>query len=70
MSYVISMHRLGDLRQTAITDLSKAIPCLVAPSFERSTLVVPAKLHNHLAIAAVSFDKSRSSSSPDAAYLL
>ncbi len=52
MSHVISMHRPGDPRQTAVSDLSKGIPCLVAPTFEHSTLIVRAKQHNHSEIAA------------------
>jgi hypothetical protein len=47
------MHRLGDPRQTAVSDLSKVILCLVAPKFEQSTLVVRAKQHNHSAIATL-----------------
>jgi hypothetical protein len=52
MSNAIGMHRPGDPRQTAVSDLSKVILCLVAPSFEHSTLVVSAKQHNHSFIAA------------------
>jgi hypothetical protein len=44
--------RPGDLRQTAVSDLSKVILCPVALRFEHSTLVARAKLHNHSAIAA------------------
>jgi hypothetical protein len=43
MLHVISMHRPGDPRQTAVSDFSKVIPCLVAPKFEHSTLAVRAK---------------------------
>jgi hypothetical protein len=43
MSHVISMHRPDDLRQTAVSGLSKVILCLVAPKFEHSTLIVHAK---------------------------
>jgi hypothetical protein len=57
MSHIISMHRPIDPRQTAFSDLSKIIPCLVAPKFEHSTLAVCAKQHNHSAIAAIKPDK-------------
>jgi hypothetical protein len=43
MSHVISMHRLDDQRQTAVSDLSEVIVCLVAPRFEHTTFVVRAK---------------------------
>jgi hypothetical protein len=43
MSHVISMQRPDNLRQTAVSDLSKVILCLV----------VRAKQHNHSAIAAI-----------------
>jgi hypothetical protein len=52
MSHVISMHRPGDLRQTAVSDLPKVILCLMELSFEHSTLIVRAKQHNHSAVAA------------------
>jgi len=52
MSHIISMHRPDDPRQTAASDLSNVILCLVVPKFEQSTLVVRAKQHNHSAIAA------------------
>ncbi len=52
MSHIISMHRPGDPRYTAVTDLFKVIACLVAPRFEDSTVVVTARQHNQLAIAA------------------
>jgi hypothetical protein len=51
MLRAISMHLLGDLRQTAVSDMSKVILCLVAPRFEHSALVVRPKQHNRLAIA-------------------
>jgi hypothetical protein len=51
-TYVISMHRPGDLCQTAISGLSKVILCLVAPRLEHSTLIVAAKQHNQSAVAA------------------
>jgi hypothetical protein len=47
------MHRPGDPRQKAISDLSKVIASLVASRFGHSTLVVRAKQLNHSAIAAV-----------------
>jgi len=53
MPHVISMHRPGDPRQTAVSDLSKVILCLVAPRFEHNALIVRAKLHNHSAIAVL-----------------
>jgi hypothetical protein len=46
------MHRPGDPKQTAISDLSKGILSLVAQRFENSTLLVRAGKHNHSAIAA------------------
>ncbi len=52
MSHVISMHRLDDPRQTAVSDLSKVILRLVAPRFDHSTLIVCGKQHHHSAIAA------------------
>jgi hypothetical protein len=52
MSYVISMHRPSDQRQTAVNDLSKVILCLGAPRFKHSTLVVHIKQHNHSDTAA------------------
>jgi hypothetical protein len=52
MSHIISMHRPGDPRKTAVRDLSKVILCLVAPKFEHGTLIVHAKQHNQSAIAA------------------
>jgi hypothetical protein len=52
MSHVISMHRPDDPRQTAVSDLSKVILCLVPRRFEHSTLVVHAKQYHYSAIAA------------------
>jgi hypothetical protein len=52
ISHAISMHRLGDLRQTTISNLSTAILCLVAARFEHSTFVVRARQHRHSAIVA------------------
>ncbi len=46
------MHRPGDPRQTAVSDLLKIILCLVVLRFEHSTLVVRAKQHNPSVIAA------------------
>jgi hypothetical protein len=43
MSHVISMHRPGNPRQIAASDLSKVILCLVAPRFKHTTLLVHAK---------------------------
>jgi len=43
MSYVISIHRPGDPRQTVVSDSSKVILCLVTPRFEDSSLVVRAQ---------------------------
>jgi hypothetical protein len=40
MSHVIRMHRPSDPRQTAVSDSPKVILCLMAPTFEHSTLVV------------------------------
>ncbi len=57
MSNVISMHRLGDPRQTALSDLHQIIPCMAAPKFEHSALAVRAKQHNHSAIAAIKLKK-------------
>ncbi len=51
------MYRPGDPRQIAVSDLSKAIPCLVALKFEHSTLGVRAKQHNHSAIATIKLEK-------------
>jgi hypothetical protein len=51
------MHRPVDSRQTAFSDLSKVIPCLVAAKFEHSTLEVRAKQHKLPAIAAIKPDK-------------
>jgi hypothetical protein len=51
MSHVISMPRRGHSRRTAVSDLSKGIPCLVAPRFEHSNLIVRAKQHNRSAVA-------------------
>jgi hypothetical protein len=56
MSYAISIHRLGHLRQTAVNDLSKVIQCLVAPRFKYRTLVVLAKQHNYSVIGAWKYD--------------
>jgi hypothetical protein len=53
MLHVISMHRPGDPRQTAVSTLSKVIQCLVAARFEHSTLTVRAKQHNRLVIATL-----------------
>jgi hypothetical protein len=47
MSHVISMHRPGDPRQTAVRDLSKVILCLVAPSFEHRSSLVLGKQHHY-----------------------
>ncbi len=47
MSHVISMHRPDDPRQTAVSDLSKLIPCLMVPRFEPFNLVVRAEKHDH-----------------------
>jgi hypothetical protein len=52
MSHVISMHRPDDPRETAVSDSSKVILCLVVRRFEHSTLVVHAKQHYCSAIAA------------------
>jgi hypothetical protein len=52
MSHVISMHRPGDPRQTAFSDLSKAALCLRVPGMEHCTLVVHARQRNHSAIEA------------------
>jgi hypothetical protein len=57
MLHVVSMHRPVDPGQTAVTELSKVIPCLVAPKFEHSTLAVRAKQHNQSAIAPIKFEK-------------
>ncbi len=57
MLHVVSMHRPVDPRQTAVSELSKVIPCLVAPKFEHNTLAVRAKQHNQLAIAAMKLKK-------------
>jgi hypothetical protein len=52
MSHVISMHRPGDPRETAVSGLSRVILCLVAPRLEQRTLLVRAQEHNQSAIAA------------------
>jgi hypothetical protein len=57
MSNVMSMHHLGDPRQTALSNLYQIIPCLAAPKFEHSALAVRAKQHNHSAIAAIKLKK-------------
>jgi len=49
MSHVISTHRSDDLRQIAVSDLSKVILCLVAPRSEHSALVVRVKNAEELA---------------------
>jgi hypothetical protein len=61
MSHVISMHRSCNPRQTAVSDLSKVILCLVAPSFEHSIVLVRAKQYNHSAIAAKRKSKNKNS---------
>jgi hypothetical protein len=54
MSHVISMHRPGDPRQTAVSDFSKVIlPCLMVPRFEDVTLVGLANQHNHSAVGVM-----------------
>jgi hypothetical protein len=53
MSHVISMHRVGDPRQTAVKDLSRFIPCLAAPRFEHSSLVVRSEKLTHSAIGTM-----------------
>jgi hypothetical protein len=45
------MHHPGDPRETAVNDLSKVIPSLVVPRFEKY-LVVRIKRLNHSAIVA------------------
>jgi hypothetical protein len=50
-TYVISMHRPGDLCQKAISALSKAILCLVVPRLEHCTLIIGAKQHNQSTVA-------------------
>jgi hypothetical protein len=52
-SHVVTMHRIGDPWQTAVSDLSKVILCLVALKFEQSNLVVRAQQHNHSATAVL-----------------
>jgi hypothetical protein len=52
MSHVISMHRPDDSRQTAVSDLSEVILCVVASRFEHGTSVVSVKQHNYSAIEA------------------
>jgi hypothetical protein len=55
MSDVISIHHPGDPRQTAVSDLSKVILCLLAQRFEYSTLVVCGKQHyNHSFVSVLS----------------
>jgi len=54
------MHCPSDPKQTAISDLSKVILCLVAPRFEHITLVIQAKEHKHLAIAAYTINTTNS----------
>jgi hypothetical protein len=53
MSHVISMHLPDDPRQIVASDLPKVIPCLVAPSFGHSILVVRAKQHDPSAMTAL-----------------
>jgi hypothetical protein len=60
MSHVISMHRPGDARQTAVSDWPKIILCLVAPRFEYSSLVAYAKQYNPSALVASSNETSHS----------
>ncbi len=43
MSHLISMHRPGDSRQTAVSNLFKVILDLVAPKFKHNTFLVRAK---------------------------
>jgi hypothetical protein len=45
---------MGDLRQTAVSDLSKVIPWLVVPRLDHGTLWTRVKQRNHPAIAAES----------------
>jgi len=54
MSHLISMYRLGDPSQTAVSDLSKVILCLMVPTFEHTTFAVRDKQHNQSTIAAES----------------
>ncbi len=51
LSHVISNHRPGDPRQTAVSDLPKVVLCLRASRSEHSTWLVRAKQHNHSATA-------------------
>jgi hypothetical protein len=60
MSHAISMHLPGDPRQTAVSNLSKFILCLVALRFEHSNLVVHAKQHKYSAIAALMYETMNS----------
>jgi hypothetical protein len=60
MSHVISMHRPGDPRQTAVRDWSNVILCLVVPRFQHSSLVVHAKQYNHSVLAASSNETNSS----------
>ncbi len=49
---VVSMYRPGGTRQITVSDLSKVVVCLVAPRFERSTLILCVEQLNHSAIPA------------------
>jgi len=53
MSHVMNMDRPDHPRQTAVSDWSKVIPCLLAPSFEHNTLVVRAKQPNQSTIVVL-----------------
>ncbi len=55
MSHVISVHRPGDPRQAAVSDLSKVTLCLMTPRFAHSTLVVRAKQHSPSAVVTIVF---------------
>jgi hypothetical protein len=59
MLHVVSVHRPVDPRQTAVSDLFKVIPCLVAPKFEHSILALRAKQHNQSAIAGIKLKKQK-----------
>jgi hypothetical protein len=59
MLNVISIHRLGDPRHTALSDLYQIIPYLVPPKFEHIALAVRAKQHNQSAIAAIKIKKHK-----------
>jgi hypothetical protein len=45
-------YQMGDPRQTAVSDLSRVILCLVVLRFEHSTLWVYVEQLNHSAISA------------------